>query len=242
MKWHPRTGWHTNGNYPHDPQGVEDLDEPRYARAMRRVGITLAALLMCATTASAATGHKPPGVTPPPHTEQHKLATYLETARAYWPGSPCAGRETITLNAEPQIAALARHNAHGWGDPNTCHVYLRGGMNPTTFCLVLAHELGHTAGAEHTNRGIMNSDHIEPIGPCADRAADDEYSRSWYRTLARLPAAGKGWQAKLTKRTKWGLEFRAWKRGYIDRTLFAWAPSGNGEYGHIQSEMTGDRR
>lgn len=209
---------------------------------MKLVLLVLALTTASATPATAATGHKPPGVTPPPHTEQQKLATYLETARSYWPGSSCTGRETITLNADAQIATFAGPNAHGWGDPSTCHAYLRGGMNPNTFCLVLAHELGHAAGAEHANHGIMNSAGVDSVGPCASRAAADEYSRSWYTTLARLPASSKGWRVALTKRTKQGLEFRAWKRGFIDRTLFAWPPSDDGEYGQVYSEMTGNRR
>lgn len=178
--------------------------------------------LIFASSAGAATGDKPPGVNAPPRTEQQKLAAYLDVARSYWPGSACKGREVIELNADEQIAALggAQHGrAGGYGDPAGCRVWMRGGLTPERFCLILAHELGHTAGQAHTDDpgSVMHASALPTVGPCADyRFA---LSAGWYMTITQLPHAGRGWRIVAKGRSGRGWRYDAVRPGFLRRTL-----------------------
>lgn len=203
---------------------------------MTRTLLLALAALATAAPAGAATGAKPPGVRLPPQTEQQKLDAYLHTARSYWPASPCAGREQITLNADAEIAARApvgRHNASGWGDPAGCLVYMRGGLDLGAFCLTLAHELGHLAGQPHADHGIMNGARMERVGPCEDRHPADVFSGAWYRAVAALPDRGRGWHITRTGTANRWISFTARKRGFLDRRLHA-RPPGLGATGYVE--------
>lgn len=69
-------------------------------------------------------------------------ARYLDTARSLWPGSPCAGQETITTDVPPGFDGLA------WSD--SCRVTVSPSLSEYATCVTLAHELGHLAGREHS--------------------------------------------------------------------------------------------
>lgn len=73
-------------------------------------------------------------------------ASYIDVARAQWPGSPCAGREIVTIEPLVGVDGLA------WKEE--CRVAIRAGMSEYDTCLVLVHEIGHLAGQEH-GEGVM---------------------------------------------------------------------------------------
>jgi len=165
---------------------------------MRAMRVTLAAIclaLVMASSADAATGHRPPGVSLPPATEEAKLAAYLDVARSYWPGSRCAGREVIRLRADEEIAHWRPDaaNAHGVAFTDTCTVLLRGDLPAERFCFVLAHELGHLAGREHEEGESVMSPDTSRLGPCVAATATIERSLVWYDLVSRLPRRGRGW-------------------------------------------------
>src|SRR4051812_9004641 len=91
-----------------------------------------------------------------PATDSARLAQFLPIARAAWPGSPCAGRETVHLAANAALRAQAPVIAgpgealNGMAEAATCEVWLSSSMTARTFCTVLVHEFGHLAGREHT--------------------------------------------------------------------------------------------
>lgn len=89
------------------------------------------------------------------------LPQITQVARDYWPGSVCAGRETILRNvvAEPAIAeGLRDYGARplGLAWTGTCTVAISPDIdgNPWIFCGVLVHEFGHLAGHAHTDDAL----------------------------------------------------------------------------------------
>lgn len=167
-------------------------------RAMRVTLLAVCLALVMASSAGAATGYRPPGVSLPPATEEAKLAAYLGVARSYWPGSRCAGRETVRLRAEGQIAQWRpdRPGAQGIALVDTCEALISGGLSRGGFCSVLAHELGHLAGHEHTPAGTsVMSPEVPTVGACLAAAEGPTARRSedWYATVALLPNGGRGW-------------------------------------------------
>jgi hypothetical protein len=95
--------------------------------------------------------------TQPPDDDGARLERFLPLVRDAWPGSPCAGRETVHVGADASLAAEVATLAPGPGEtlegmaaPATCDVWLASGLSAQRFCTVLAHELGHLAGREHT--------------------------------------------------------------------------------------------
>jgi hypothetical protein len=109
--------------------------------------------------------------TAPPATDEGRLAAYLPIARAAWPDSPCAGRETVYLHADDAIDgwdAAEGHATGGRGSAATCEVWMRS--SPATFtaarfCGLLVHEFGHLAGYGHTDDPL---DVHAPPGPWAE--------------------------------------------------------------------------
>lgn len=164
-------------------------------RAMRVTLLAICLALVMASSADAATGHRPPGVSLPPATEEAKLAAYLDVARSYWPGSRCAGREVVRLRADDEIARWRPDvaNAHGAAFADACTILLRGDLPAERFCFVLAHELGHLAGREHEEGESVMSLDTSRLGPCVRATATIERSLVWYDLVARLPRQGRGW-------------------------------------------------
>jgi hypothetical protein len=129
-------------------------------RLMRRIAPLLLALI--ALVAASPSAH---AWTEPPDGDPGRLAAFLPIARAAWPGSPCAGRETVHLASDAALRAeapaLTGHTGdvlNGMAAPQTCEVWLASGMTARTFCTVLVHELGHLSGLEHSTKPgeIMN--------------------------------------------------------------------------------------
>src|SRR3954453_21134917 len=64
-----------------------------------------------------------------------RLQRFLPIARAAWPGSPCAGRESIHVAAATALrgheTALAgpAESLNGMAEPDTCEVWLASGMS-----------------------------------------------------------------------------------------------------------------
>src|SRR3954449_3921765 len=106
-----------------------------------------------------------------------RLQRFLPIARAAWPGSPCAGRESLhvggdlALRAQAPAIAGPGESLNGMAEPGTCEVWLASGMTARTFCAVLVHELGHLDGREHTTTpgDIMNGEG-DIDWPACDRA------------------------------------------------------------------------
>lgn len=120
-----------------------------------------------------------------PAADGTKVTQSLAIARDAWPGSPCAGRETIQVNADAALAAVGDGRG-GDGAKETCTVRMASGMDPYQFCVSLVHEFGHLAGHDHTATGIMSPSPIE-WRPCfrADvqrRAAKRHPGYQWHCT------------------------------------------------------------
>lgn len=198
---------------------------------MTRFVLVLLSALVFAGSAHAATGHKPPGVTLPPATEEAKLARYLDVARSYWPDSACRGREDIRLRADEEIATMAASHGHkGYGDPNGCGVWVGADLDSIAFCLLLAHELGHTAGNAHSDdpSSIMWGPNLARVGPCMADAGRVELSEAWYRAIRSLPNGGREWRVVQRYAEPGVREYVATRRGNKRRAFTAHLPRGDG--------------
>lgn len=126
---------------------------------------------------------------------------YIDAARAAWPGSPCEGRETITVLDDGQM--LARYGPSPLGLPyggmasEGCNVTMRAAIvDSGPGCYVLTHEFGHLAGHPHSDdpRSLMFSAAEHPgvtwdavYEPC-DRAAHPmTLRRARYAVRQHLP-------------------------------------------------------
>lgn len=110
---------------------------------------TIASILAAAATLAVAAA-------PAQAYTQADLDQAVPTARAVWPGSPCAGHENVVQTEDLANGESAGAEAVLDG---TCTVRVRPsyGDGAYTLCLVLAHEFGHLAGHEHSEGGIMES-------------------------------------------------------------------------------------
>lgn len=83
------------------------------------------------------------------------VGRYTPIARAAWPGSPCAGREQVTLAA---VLPFYGDTADGMAyEDGSCRVVLLASLPDWRACIVLVHEFGHLAGRSHTSdAGIMD--------------------------------------------------------------------------------------
>jgi hypothetical protein len=169
---------------------------PANAR-MRRIAplvLTLAAACV-AVPASLATAQSPAA-------DAGRLQRFLPIARAAWPGSPCAGRETVHLAGDVALRAAAPAVAgpgealNGMAEPDTCEVWLATGMSTRTFCAVLVHELGHLAGRAHTAApgDVMNGEG-DIDWPACDRATESPATEQVQEELRSvLPAPRAAWK------------------------------------------------
>lgn len=153
--------------------GIRASPPSTETRVVRRIAPLLLTLIAtCAAVPPASAW------TEPPDDDAGRLAAFLPIARAAWPASPCAGRESVYLAGDAalraQAASLTGHTGdvlNGMAAPETCEVWLASGMTAGTFCTVLVHEFGHLAGRQHTTApgDLMNGEgDIE--WPACDRA------------------------------------------------------------------------
>lgn len=88
-------------------------------------------------------------------------AGLYEAARSSWPGSPCAGREDVTIMDRAAFdAAMGQPGigGHAWYD-GSCRVliaadqltYLTSEAGRAAVCTLVAHEFGHLAGYRHSD-------------------------------------------------------------------------------------------
>lgn len=150
--------------------------------------------LLCMLVGGACSAHADDGA---------RLGWFEPIARAAWPGSPCAGREVVHLEADALLAAeapyygalAARYGLNGLAQPSTCEVWLHSGMPPIQFCVTLTHEFGHLSGRGHTTipGDVMNGEGDIQWTPCdlaVARAARRGRSR-WaiaHRSRSRRPS------------------------------------------------------
>jgi hypothetical protein len=141
--------------------------------------------------------------TEPPADDGARLAMFLPVARAAWPGSPCAGRETVFLHADAELRAEApilTGNPHdaldGMASPSTCEAWLSSGLPAAKFCTVLVHELGHLAGRGHTDTpgDVMNGDGDVDYAPCDRLVTPPPGEEALAQIRAVLPAPRAAWR------------------------------------------------
>jgi hypothetical protein len=105
-----------------------------------------AALIAAAVAGPPSANAEPRRITPT--SGEAAVREYLPIARSYWPGSRCAGREQITLVRDLRRDTDAL-KADGLAiDVPGCRVSIDANLVGLRLCYVLAHELGHLAGAE----------------------------------------------------------------------------------------------
>ncbi|WP_272472612.1 hypothetical protein [Baekduia alba] len=116
---------------------------------MLRSAITAVAFFALAGPASAS--WSPPGAS-----QQGMLQSFLPVARVSWPGSACAGREVVQLDADAALDVAdaetlqAGDRSAGRALAGSCTIEMRHITDPWMFCSVLVHEEGHLAGFGHT--------------------------------------------------------------------------------------------
>ncbi len=158
--------------------------------------LTLTLLPVAAPAAAA-------GWSEPPADDGERLERFLPLARAAWPGSPCAGREVVHVDAAaalraeaPAIAPEAREPLQGMAEPATCEAWVAGGLSALRFCAVLVHELGHLAGRGHTHEPghVMNGEGDISSQAC-ERAVRPPASVVLEQELrAQLPSPRSAWR------------------------------------------------
>jgi hypothetical protein len=170
--------------------------------------------------------------TPPPATDEGRLVAYLPVARAAWPESPCAGRETVNLHADVFLAheAAVLDQLRGWhavltgyAYPEACTAWLASGLSARKFCVDLVHEFGHLAGRGHTDApgDVMNTG-VDGAGEAAYPPCDAltvpppvEQARIYVREL--LPAPRGDWAIVCTPMRDRRPRCRARRAGARDR-------------------------
>jgi hypothetical protein len=184
------------------------LDRPPASRLLDRSRRTvractraaLLALLLLAAAAPAAQA-----AAQPPARDEDRLTAFMDLARRPWGGSPCAGREVVHLRASADLAAEAAAQAvgpdrtvTGMAAPDTCEVWIAGGLGAVDFCVTLVHELGHLAGHDHTVRAgdVMNGEGLMDHAPCraAVRPPTTSAAAAAREVRALLPAPARAWQ------------------------------------------------
>lgn len=107
------------------------------------------ALLVLLLAAVSVVGAAPAAAwTPPPKTAAGEIAAVTPIARAAWPGSPCEGREVVSLHSSDVMDA---RDAAGMAFlDGQCHVWISNdGPAAVDMCNRLVHEFGHLAGYGH---------------------------------------------------------------------------------------------
>ena len=189
--------------------------------------------LVAAAPAAAVTGHRPAGVGAAP-SEQQLADMFLQTARSYWPGAPCEGREVVQVDAGAVIRERVGGDTAGMAIPEECRVLIGGGMPPTEFCITLAHELGHLAGRGHEPYGLMSERSME-IGPCVPAAAAQEFAYQWRQGIADLPDDGRGWRVTRSRarRDDGAQVYVAAREGMLRRSIRVFPASRSEPYPYV---------
>jgi Matrixin len=136
-----------------------------------RTGIRCVAPLAVAVVITAGSASASGVATAPlsePFSIDQEIAHFVPVARSLWPGSPCAGRESIAV-----VDASDGWVGHAYRD--ACRVeVLRTVRRGQWLCKVLVHEFGHLAGYDHVNdRGsIMYRSSALATDPVAQSACD----------------------------------------------------------------------
>lgn len=144
-------------------------------------------------------------------TDEGRLAAFLPIARAAWPNSPCAGRESVRLHVD---IPAADYTGYGYGvyDPNAhalidlCTIEIDDGysavqgVDPAVWCSMLVHDFGHLAlGPDHSDdpTSIMYGEHLNMWAACLDatRPSVKAYVRDF------LPAPASAWRITCTPTT-----------------------------------------
>jgi hypothetical protein len=182
----------------HTGRGYPTLTPEPFQRAfMRRIAPLLLTLI-----AAGASMPVSPAPALAPSSDTARLQQFLPIARAAWPGSPCAGRESVhlagdlVLRAQAPAIAGPGETLNGMAEPDTCEVWLASGMTARTFCAVLVHELGHLAGRDHTTTpgDIMNGEG-DIDWPACDRATQPSAAEQVEEELRSvLPAPRAAWR------------------------------------------------
>jgi hypothetical protein len=182
----------------HMGRGYLLLTPPDTTRTVRRIAPLLLTLIAACGVAT------PAAVAQTPATDAARLAAYLPIARAAWPGSPCTGRENVHLAGDDilraQAPAVAGPGAalNGVATPETCEVWLAGGMDARTFCTVLVHEFGHLAGREHTTTpgDVMNAEGDIDWAPCDAATEPSPHEMLIGELRSVLPAPRAAWRIR----------------------------------------------
>lgn len=184
------------------------LDCPPAVRVVRRprgpVGAVARAVLLAVLllVAAAPAAH---ALTQAPARDEDRLTAFLDLARRPWAASPCAGREVVHLHASAALAAEAAAQAvpadrtvMGMAAPETCEVWVGGGLSAIDFCVTLVHELGHLAGHDHTAAAgdVMNGEGLMDHAPChaAIPPAAASAAAAAGKVRAVLPAPARAWR------------------------------------------------
>ena len=155
-----------------------------------------------------------PALAEAPPSDTARLQQFLPIARAAWPSSPCAGRESVHLGGDLALRAQAPaiagpgESLNGMAEPDTCEVWLATGMTARTFCTVLVHELGHLAGQSMSPSPFMTSSGAAVCSrPACDRATQPSAVEQVEEELRSvLPAPRAAW--RVTCAPKRGAERR----------------------------------
>jgi hypothetical protein len=190
---------------PPDPGDPADREDALKVTMRTIIISALAILALVVIGAAPAAAHW----APPPLTPEGRLAYFLPVARAAWPNSPCAGRETVHLHANIDTMD---YSSYGYGsyDPaayaliDSCTVEIsdRAPADAINWCSELVHEFGHLAlGPDHSDdpASIMFGGHLNVWEPCVIAASPPRpapTAKNYVREM--LPAPATSWRVTCT--------------------------------------------